>query len=107
MNAINKALRDCILDIMMPFLDDIPIKGCAVELKDETMDERGCRKFVTDHIRDCEKVLRSLENVHLTLSGEKSTFGQEEILVIRHLCGPYGKRPSPAKVNAVQAKKEE
>ena len=26
-------------------------------------------------------------------SGEKSAFGQEEILVVGHLCGPYGRRP--------------
>ena len=66
----------------MSFLDDIPMKGCAVEEKDETMDDRGCRKFVVDHIHDCEKVLRKLEDVHLTLSGEKSVYGQEEILVV-------------------------
>ena len=92
MNMMNKVLRDCIPEITMPFLDDIPIKGCAVEEKDETMDDRGCRKFVVDHIHDCKKVLRKLEDVHLTLSGEKSAFGQEEILVVGHLCGPYGRR---------------
>ena len=75
MNAMNKVLRDCILEITMPFLDDIPMKGCAMEEKDETMDDRGCRKFVVDHICDYEKVLRKLEDLHLTLSGEKSTFG--------------------------------
>jgi hypothetical protein len=91
----------------MPFLDDIAIMGCAIELKDEAMDEQGCWKFVSDHIHDCEKVLRSLEAAHLTLSGEKSVFGQEEILVVGHLCGPYGRRPSLAKVNAIQAMKEE
>jgi hypothetical protein len=88
-------------------LDDIPIKGCATELKDETTDEQGYRKFVVDHIRDYKKVLRSLEDAHLTLSEEKSAFGQEEILVIGHLYGPYGQRPSPAKVDAIQAMKEE
>ena len=46
------------------------------------MDDRGCRKFVVDHIHDCEKVLRKLEDVHLTLSKEKSAFGQEQILVV-------------------------
>ena len=35
----------------MPFLDDIPMRGCAVEEKDETMDYRECRKFVVDHMR--------------------------------------------------------
>ena len=33
-NAMNKVLRDCIPDITMPFLDDIPIKECPVEDKD-------------------------------------------------------------------------
>ena len=42
----------------------------------------------------------------LTLSGEKSTFDQEEILVVGHLCGPYGRRPSPTKIDAIQAMKE-
>ena len=66
MNAMNKVLLDYI-----SFLDDIPMKGCAVEKKDETMDDRGCRKFVVNHIRDCEKLLRKIEDVRLTLSGEK------------------------------------
>ena len=41
-NAMNKVLRDCIPDITMPFLDEIPIKGCLVEEKDESRDEDGC-----------------------------------------------------------------
>ena len=41
--------------------------------------------------------------MHLTLSGEKSTFGKDEILIVGHLCGPYGRRPSPVKFNAIQA----
>ena len=70
MNAMNDVLRDCIPEIMMPFLDYIPMKRCSVEEKDETMDDRGCQKLVVDHIRNCAKVLRKLEDVHLTLSGE-------------------------------------
>ena len=41
-NAMNKVLRDCIPDITMPFLDDIPIKGCSVEEKDERIGPDGC-----------------------------------------------------------------
>ena len=41
----------------MPFLDDIPIKGCPVEEKDETIGPDGCRRFVATHIDDCERVL--------------------------------------------------
>ena len=45
----------------MPFLDDIPIRGCPEDAKDESIDAEGCRKFVADHIADCEKILQILE----------------------------------------------
>ena len=106
-NAMNKVLKDCIPDITMPFLDDIPIKGCSDEEKDESKDKDGCRKFVMDHMKDCEKVLQRLEDANLTFSGEKSAFGQPEILVVGHMCGAYGRKPSPSKVNAIQDMKEE
>ena len=61
---------------------------------------------IIDHIRDCEKVLGNLEDAHLTLFGENLAFGQEEILVVRHLCEPYGRRPSPTKIDVIQAMKE-
>ena len=93
-NAMNKVLRDCIPDITMPFLDDIPIKGCPVEEKDETLGPDECRRFVATHI-----------DARFTFSGEKSAFGQSEIMVVGHLCGPYGRKPSPAKVEAISAMK--
>ena len=71
---MNKVLYDCIPEITMPFLDDIPMKGCAIEDKNETVDDWGCRKFVTNHIHDCKTVLQKLEDARLTLSGEKWSF---------------------------------
>ena len=56
-NVMNKVLRDCIPDITLPFLYDIRIKGCSVKNKDEAIGLDGCRKFVADHVDDCEKVL--------------------------------------------------
>ena len=56
-NAMNKVLRDCILDITMPFLDDIPIKGCLEDTKDESTGANGYYRFLMDHISDCEKIL--------------------------------------------------
>ena len=106
-NAMNRVLRDCIPDVTMPFLDDIPIKGCPKDAKDESIDAEGCQKFVADHIADCEKILQRLEGARLTFSGEKSAFGQQEILVVGHLCGSYVRKPSPAKVEAISAMKEE
>jgi hypothetical protein len=106
-NAVNKVLKNCIPEITMPFLDDIPIKGCPNEEKDESRNEDGCLKFVVDHIADCEKVLQGLENANLTFSSEKSAFGQPEILVVGHLCGALHRKLSPTKVDAIQAMKEE
>jgi hypothetical protein len=52
-------------------------------------------------------VLQGLEDANLTFSGEKSAFGQPEILVVGHLCGAFGRKPSQTKVDAIQAMKEE
>ena len=102
--AMNKVLRDCIPDITMPFLDDIPIKGCPVEEKDEMIGPDGCQKV---HIEDCEKVLQRLESARLTFSGEKLAFGQSEIMFVEHLFGSYGRKPSTAKVEAISAMKHD
>ena len=75
MNGMNKVLRDFIPQITMPFIDDLPIKGCEEGEKDETLDFKGCRKFVANHINDCDKILSRLEEVNLTLSRKKSMFG--------------------------------
>ena len=72
-------------EITMPFLDVIPIKGCSIEKENELKDTDGCRKFIVDHIKDYEKVLQRLADANLTISGEKSAFGQPEILVLVHV----------------------
>ena len=91
----------------MPFLDDIPIKVSLEEGKDDSKDEVGCRRFVMDHIKDCEKVLKKLEDANLTFSGEKSAFGQPRVFLVEHFCGAYGQKPPATKVDAIQEMKEE
>ena len=81
-NAMNKVLNDCILDITIPFLADIPIKGCLVKEIDESKDQDGCRRFVSKYIEHYERVLQRLEEARLTFSGEKSSFGQRKLLVV-------------------------
>jgi hypothetical protein len=41
------------------------------------------------------RILERLEEVDLTLSIDKSKFGFDEILVVGHLCGRYGRKPNP------------
>lgn len=69
----------------MPFLDDVPIKGCVEEDKIEIVDAKGCHKFGADHIVNCEKILTRLEEVHLTLSGAKLVFGVREVFIVGHM----------------------
>ncbi|KAL3698023.1 hypothetical protein R1sor_012099 [Riccia sorocarpa] len=105
-NAMHKVLRDFVPEVTIPFVDDIPIKGCVIEEKDSSITVEGCRRFVSDHIRDVERILTRLEEVHLTLSGAKSHFGVSEILVVGHLCGAFGRRPNPEKMDALARMKD-
>jgi hypothetical protein len=100
-NAMNKILEPFIPDKTRPFLDDMPIKGCLEELKDETLRRDGLRQFVWEHMKDVEAILKRLIEVGLTLSGEKSAFGLQEIKVVGQMCGPYGRMPSKEKVEAI------
>ena len=45
--------------------------------------------------------------MQLTFPGEKLAFGKHEIMVVGHLCGPYGQKLSSTKVEAISAIKEE
>ena len=58
-SAMNRILQSFIPEKTCPFLDDIPIKGCAIGGKDETLMEGGIRKFIMDHIEDVEAILLS------------------------------------------------
>lgn len=41
MNGMNKVLRDFKPQITIPFLDDVPIKGCEKREKDKVLDLKG------------------------------------------------------------------
>lgn len=100
-SAMNQILRDFVPDKTIPFVDDIPMKGCEEKDRDLTVQDDGCRAFVSNHIEDVARILSRLEEVNLTLSIEKSKFGVDEILVVGHLCGSYGRKPNPEKVDAI------
>jgi hypothetical protein len=101
MSVMNKVLHEYIPRVTIPFLDDVAIKGCAEGEKDGSLHQNGCRNFVVNNVKDCDVILLRPEQAHLTLSGAKSTFGQHEGLIMGHMCGWYGRKPSPAKINAI------
>src|SRR5450759_4537280 len=105
-NAMNKILEPFIPEKTRPFLDDMPIKGFLEEFKNETLREDGLRQFVWEHMQDVEAILKKLIEVGLTLSGEKSAFGLQEVKVVGQMCGPYGRMPSKEKVEAINQMKD-
>ncbi len=56
-NSMNRVLQDFIHTKTRRFLDDIPIKGCVYEEKDETVRLDGLRQFVWEHLQDVEAIL--------------------------------------------------
>jgi hypothetical protein len=48
-----------------------------------------------------ETILQRLIEAEVTLSGEKSMFGLQEIVVVGHLCGSYGCKPNHQKVEII------
>ena len=100
-STMNQILKDFVREKTIPFVDDIPIKGCLERAKDLIMADDGCRVFVKIHITDVERILKRLEEVDLTLFIDKSKFGFDKIVVVGHLCGRYGRKPNPEKVDAI------
>ena len=92
-NAMNKIFCDFIPEIVYPFIDDLPIKGCAMVEKKSFYVKNGVRKFVYDHLQHVDSVLKRLIEVRLTLSAEKSKFAVPEIKVVGQICGTYGRKP--------------
>ncbi|KAL2631532.1 hypothetical protein R1flu_016218 [Riccia fluitans] len=79
MHGMNIVLQDFVPDKTMPFLDDVPIKGCSEQDKDEILDEKGRRRYVVEHIEDCEGILARLEE------GQKFRWEEEHIEAMRKL----------------------
>ena len=59
-----------------------------------------------NHLKDVEKILMRLQEVHLTLSSAKSSFAVPEIQLVGYLCGTYGRKPSPAKLDGINDMRE-
>jgi len=57
-NAMNQVLRDFMPKKTIPFVDDIPIKGCKEGIDDLIINDDGCIVFVKNHIKDVEKILK-------------------------------------------------
>ncbi|GBG88373.1 hypothetical protein CBR_g47072 [Chara braunii] len=105
-NAVAKAQRrmravagDMFPEKCEPYIDDNPVKGARY--KDETEVEPGVRKFVWDHLQDIKDLLQRFLVYNITASGPKSILTVPEVTILGFRCGPYGRRPDPAKTDKI------
>lgn len=96
--AMNRVLAEYIPTLCRPFLDDIGIKNSTRE-KNSTHCLPNIRKYVLEHINTVEKILRRLQEVGLTISGEKSKFGYDKAIILGELVTEDGRLPDPEKLS--------
>jgi hypothetical protein len=56
-NAMNRILQPFVPKKTRSFFDDIPIKRCAQEKRDESIRIDGLRQFIWEHMKDVEAIL--------------------------------------------------
>ena len=100
-SVMNKIMKEFVPEKPIPFMDDISIKGCKVKITNFTLGTDECRRFINDHIKNVDKILKMIEEVDLILFIDKSKFRVDEILVVGHLRGSYGRKTNPEKVDVI------
>jgi transposase InsO family protein len=83
---INNALRDCLDDYAIAYLDDILIYSANEK----------------EHIQHVKEVLRRLKDYNLELKPEKCEFHREEVEFLGHMVGKNGVRISETKIKTIK-----
>lgn len=100
-------LKDEIPHVTIPYIDDVPIRGPATRYelpggRYETIEENpGIRRFVWEHLQNCNRVLQRLKYSGATVSGKKTYLCVPEGLVVGHRCTYAGRLPSTDRVGVV------
>lgn len=104
---VTHILREEIPHVTIPYIDDVPIRGpeTRYELPGglfETIPENtGIRRFVWEHLLNCNRVLQRLKYSGATVSGKKTAVCVSEGLVVGHRCTYDGRLPSTDRVGVV------
>jgi len=95
--TITKILERHIPHHALPFLDDITVKGPQTMYNGEES-LPGVRRYILEHIVWLDGVLADLERAGCTISGAKSHFCKDEIVVVGYRCNGKGRYPEESKV---------
>ena len=83
--TITKILERHISHHTLPFLDNITVKGLqTIYNKEESFP--GVRRYILEHIMWLNKVLTDLKQAKYTISGIKSHFCKDKIIIINYCC---------------------
>ena len=93
---MNLILEDICPAVVMPFLDDIGVKGPYTDYDGEEV-LPGIRKYVFEHIQNLDKTLERIERAGGSI-GAKSQFCRNGLNVVGFVCNSGGREPSTDKV---------
>lgn len=101
-------LRDEIPHVVWPYIDDIPTRGppTRYELPDGTCEvikeNPEIRRFVWEHLNDCNRILTRLNYSGATVSGKKLQICRSVFKVVGHVCSYEGMKPDDDRIGAIQ-----
>lgn len=101
-------LQDEIPEYTRPYIDDVPVRGppTRYELQDgsyETIPENpAVRRFVWEHLVDCNRILTRLAYSGGTVSGKKLQICRDTFKVVGHVCSYEGMKPDDDRIGVIE-----
>jgi hypothetical protein len=97
--AVEAVLAEFIPRVATNYLEDIIINTEAFfDKKDDLIDKEGIRPFVRIHIDTTVKILKTLREAGLAISGEKSVFASNKVSVLGFELSREGRNPTEDKL---------
>jgi hypothetical protein len=100
-------LQHEILEYMLPFVDDVPVKSMQMRYQREDgtyetiPDNPGIRRFIWEHCIVINRILQRLENVGATVSASKFILAAPTATIVGHKCTFEGCMPDESKVQKI------
>jgi hypothetical protein len=100
-------LKDEIPHVANIFIDDLPIKGPALQYltsegTPETLIENpGIRRFIWEHAVDVNRIMHRIKRSGATFSPKKTQICLPEVVIVGQKCTPEGRLPDVDKVNKI------
>jgi hypothetical protein len=100
-------LQHEILEYMLPFVDDVPVKSVQMHYQHEDgtyetiPDNPGICRFIWEHCIVINCILQRLENIGTTISASKFVLAAPTATIVGHKCTFEGRVPEESKVQKI------